>query len=232
MKTSSLIGAASIAFILSNGFANAAVIEQMTTSSIGGSTQTYGQYGNDLMVIGDARVYFLDDGSSWSAGAGSSGINYSSITSYYIEGTTINYVLDTTVGTTIFDRTDYDSGDHSSQGTLASTDNLILTAEIGSTEATLSGWAEITSNTETWYGEPRFNYFAADVGELVKFNVIYTLMGSYVWDESVLAEQFTYQINGLVDFTTIKPVPVPATVWLFGSGLLGLMGVARRKKVA
>jgi hypothetical protein len=25
-------------------------------------------------------------------------------------------------------------------------------------------------------------------------------------------------------------VPVPAAVWLFGSGLLGLVGVARRKK--
>jgi len=28
----------------------------------------------------------------------------------------------------------------------------------------------------------------------------------------------------------ISAVPVPAAVWLFGSGLLGLMGVARRKK--
>jgi len=27
-------------------------------------------------------------------------------------------------------------------------------------------------------------------------------------------------------------VPVPAAVWLFGSGLLGLVGVARRKKAA
>jgi hypothetical protein len=27
-------------------------------------------------------------------------------------------------------------------------------------------------------------------------------------------------------------VPVPAAVWLFGSGLLGMIGVARRKKAA
>ncbi|MEZ5540851.1 MAG: VPLPA-CTERM sorting domain-containing protein [Pseudomonadota bacterium] len=27
-------------------------------------------------------------------------------------------------------------------------------------------------------------------------------------------------------------VPVPAAAWLFGSGLLGLLGVARRKRTA
>lgn len=31
---------------------------------------------------------------------------------------------------------------------------------------------------------------------------------------------------------TVNAVPVPAAVWLFGSGLLGLVGVARRKKKA
>lgn len=30
----------------------------------------------------------------------------------------------------------------------------------------------------------------------------------------------------------MTPVPVPAAVWLFGSGLLGLVGVARRKKAS
>jgi hypothetical protein len=29
---------------------------------------------------------------------------------------------------------------------------------------------------------------------------------------------------------TVAPIPVPAAVWLFGSGLLGLVGVARRRK--
>ena len=35
-----------------------------------------------------------------------------------------------------------------------------------------------------------------------------------------------------IDFAVFaSPVPVPAAVWLFGSGLLGLVGIARRKKV-
>ena len=32
--------------------------------------------------------------------------------------------------------------------------------------------------------------------------------------------------------TPVAAVPVPAAVWLFGSGLLGLVGIARRKKKA
>ena len=32
-----------------------------------------------------------------------------------------------------------------------------------------------------------------------------------------------------VDLTAASVVPVPASVWLFGSGLLGLVGIARRK---
>ena len=35
--------------------------------------------------------------------------------------------------------------------------------------------------------------------------------------------------NANFDFT-VAAVPVPAAVWLFGSGLLGLVGVARRRK--
>jgi hypothetical protein len=36
--------------------------------------------------------------------------------------------------------------------------------------------------------------------------------------------------NSLVGVFLVRTVPVPAAVWLFGSGLLGLVGVARRKK--
>jgi len=45
-------------------------------------------------------------------------------------------------------------------------------------------------------------------------------------------ESFALDFNTLMarDLFSIKVVPIPAAVWLFGSGLLGLIGIARRKK--
>jgi hypothetical protein len=38
--------------------------------------------------------------------------------------------------------------------------------------------------------------------------------------------------DGTVLSVDIKVVPIPPAVWLFGSGLLGLVGIARRRKTA
>jgi len=35
-----------------------------------------------------------------------------------------------------------------------------------------------------------------------------------------------------IDDLNFTPVPIPAAIWLFGSGLLGMIGIARRKKAA
>jgi hypothetical protein len=46
------------------------------------------------------------------------------------------------------------------------------------------------------------------------------------------SQGFTYTLDTLVygDASSVVHAPVPAAVWLFGSGLLGLIGMARRKK--
>ncbi len=41
-------------------------------------------------------------------------------------------------------------------------------------------------------------------------------------------QEWTITLDALVD-GKLTPVPVPAAAWLFGSGLLGLIGVARRR---
>jgi hypothetical protein len=45
------------------------------------------------------------------------------------------------------------------------------------------------------------------------------------------SEQSYMSIDGIMLSDATSPVPVPAAVWLFGSGLIGLIGIARRKKV-
>ena len=72
-------------------------------------------------------------------------------------------------------------------------------------------------------------------------------------DNNLISASYAYGLNGTFGSTTtfantsdifhgetftraqfqasVPSVPVPAAVWLFGSGLLGLVGVARRKKV-
>ena len=47
---------------------------------------------------------------------------------------------------------------------------------------------------------------------------------SGLWDASVI-----FGGSAVSNVTAYSVVPVPAAVWLFGSGLLGLVGVARRK---
>jgi hypothetical protein len=43
---------------------------------------------------------------------------------------------------------------------------------------------------------------------------------------------FNANFNANLTGTPDTVIPVPAAVWLFGSGLLGLVGIARRKKKA
>jgi hypothetical protein len=41
-----------------------------------------------------------------------------------------------------------------------------------------------------------------------------------------------YETIGMDNIAYVSAIPVPAAIWLFGSGMLGLIGIARRKKVA
>ena len=57
---------------------------------------------------------------------------------------------------------------------------------------------------------------------------------SFVTNFTAIVEGNWYSISfgdvtGQIQGVDLAPVPVPAAVWLFGSGLLGLAGVARRR---
>jgi hypothetical protein len=46
--------------------------------------------------------------------------------------------------------------------------------------------------------------------------------------EERLDNEIVFEAYGFLNAGTV--VPIPAAIWLFGSGLLGLIGIARRKK--
>jgi len=41
-----------------------------------------------------------------------------------------------------------------------------------------------------------------------------------------------YVNNGSGPPNPPKPVPIPATIWLFGAGLIGMIGFTKRRKAA
>jgi hypothetical protein len=59
-------------------------------------------------------------------------------------------------------------------------------------------------------------------------------LGQYAdWTGAAYAlDSFDAADHGTWNYVPLAAVPVPAAVWLFGSGLLGLVGIARRKKAA
>ncbi len=81
----------------------------------------------------------------------------------------------------------------------------------------VSSSGDIQTYTSTdWDGDGIPGGAMLDSGALVGFSASFNLEGSDLAN---------------VNITPPSAVPVPAAVWLFGSGLLGLVGVARRKTV-
>jgi choice-of-anchor C domain-containing protein len=81
--------------------------------------------------------------------------------------------------------------------------------------------------------------FTFDVTGRSALNMGWTPMSwLFVADDSSATLQFlslTTTIQGwgpALDNVSVNPVPVPPAVWLFGSGVLGMIGIARRKKAA
>jgi hypothetical protein len=71
-----------------------------------------------------------------------------------------------------------------------------------------------------------------EANDVVDSAVLITAAGT-PWGIPLVSDQIdvTFE-NGTVNISGAAAVPVPAAVWLFGSGLLGLVGIARRRATA
>lgn len=105
----------------------------------------------------------------------------------------------------------------------ASVDTISITA---TTSGNFTATSSVTNNSITLFNDNQFVLAITD--GIDWFEPLF-------WFE-VAPNSNIYDItfsNGSVLSIDATPtvVPVPAAVWLFGSGLLGLVGIARRKKV-
>lgn len=63
------------------------------------------------------------------------------------------------------------------------------------------------------------------------FTNTFNIFGISVGSDTLIASG-SYYGNATATINVIDPVPIPAAIWLFGTGFLGLIGLSKLKKVA
>jgi len=195
-----------------------ATIARMTTRGDYYSSDYTPAFGT-IVLLGSADQYSLSDGTSWSSGAGSYYVYSSRFDHAEVSGANIHYVF-RAPPSFLYQQVDYDSGEHSSSGTLGAVGTVDLWAVAGSTTAMMNGQALIVANEPANYADSRFNYFGAIVGSVVPFNQTYTLLGGQTWAPDTFTRSFQYTNHGEVDFAHPISVPPPVELKINGPALI------------
>jgi len=106
--------------------------------------------------------------------------------------------------------------------------------DMKSSAATSQGGIKVESWNEAGFLSTTGDQFFASTTDWASYSYDYTVDAGATRLKIVLlgidnSSVFGYD-NVCVNDCATAPIPVPAAAWLFGSGLLGLFGVARRKK--
>ncbi len=113
--------------------------------------------------------------------------------------------------------------------------NLLTANSVEGSNPTTSGiWDMQTTTGMAYWGGGLSTGLPSTTASTNLYYVTAGTGGSFGSLSSTLEETATLSASGLVltGSGSPPPVPLPAAVWLFGSGLLGLAGVARRKAKA
>jgi hypothetical protein len=224
-----------LTFIFIQFICPGATIDLMTFAGYSGGS--YSASDLQLNLAAPTYSYYMSDGSSWNGGAGTF---YTPSVTYETSVVSNEYVyyyftpLDNGV---LYQQTDSD-GNHVTQGTLGWSGDVVLAAEIGSTEATFSGYTTILDNTMPPLIGYNLDYYGASVGQSVYFQMSFTIWNpaNMTWQPDTFASSFDYASGGYVDFTQVVPEPNVSILLLVGAGFVLVMvnhrkvGVSNRCK--
>lgn len=96
---------------------------------------------------------------------------------------------------------------------------------------TLGNTAGSLSNTGPFYNVQASSYWIGltyDYGNV--WQSVFNMAYGETWESTRGENNYVWVVNDGDIGGAVSTVPVPAAVWLFGSGLLGLAGIARRYK--
>ena len=120
----------------------------------------------------------------------------------------------------------YSTNDLWSEAALTPASALVLSAQIGSSFATMTGLARVAFNnpSSAWGSPENFVPYSVAEGTLVPFSATYTLLNGATWQPGIFDSSFQYEMTG-----EILMVPEPATwmVMLLGLTIVG-MGYKRQ----
>ncbi|MBN2024138.1 MAG: hypothetical protein JW809_15245 [Pirellulales bacterium] len=210
----------SVGMVVSFAAANAVAMPNPTVDrmTFHYASWQYNPNPGNMLLLHFPETFFLADGTSWNAGAGVFQGGPSVLADQSVVGDTIRYTMELAEGKTYLTQyKTFDVPKYYSAGTLAPYGPMVIEATIGSATAALDGYVLIESNHPDVGWPDRFNYYSAEVGQIVPFTATYTLLNGQTWDTGIFGRAFRYQLEATVDFTS--PVPEPSAV----AGALGLL---------
>jgi hypothetical protein len=110
-----------------------------------------------------------------------------------------------------------------------------VTLDFSGWDVTWNGIASIPMGAGAWDGNPdgvAIMTCGVDCGDGDTYSIAYSARVPAGDPSSFGNVAYRVTMSGTITAPPVGEIPVPAAVWLFGSGLVGLVGVARRKKAA
>lgn len=118
------------------------------------------------------------------------------------------------------------------EGQFAPVSPIVLTAQLGSSTATLTGTARIVQNnaSSNWSGAPEnFVPFSSPEGSIVTYAATYTLTDGSVWNENTFSKSFSYNMTGTINLSPVPELSTFSMTIACLSGIAFIMNMRNRK---